>query len=915
MRPIKSIIEPRSPSEVQSSVLVAAATAFVWSLAWSFVGPGALAAEVSYSRDVAPLLSKHCLECHGPDAKQRRAGLRLDTRAGATALLESGGRAIVPGAENRSSMIERISDVGDERMPPPSAGARLSAAEVAVLKQWIEQGANWETHWAFTPPRRANPPPVGNAAWCRNSIDRFVLARLEQSGLAPLDSPHRRLLMRRLYFDVLGVPPTPRQVAKFVGDRRPNAWEDLVDRVLASPLYGQRWGRHWLDVARYGDSNGGDENHAYPNAWRYRDYVVAAFNEDLPFNEFVREQIAGDLLNSTNDSRAGERVTATGFLALGTKILAERDKVKMRADLVDEQIDTLGKSFLALTLGCARCHDHKFDPIPSTDYYALAGILHSTNLTDTDVPSPIDQRRREEFDARLAQLLDEQNRLRKQLEVSGRALVDREAEKFDRGNVSVNTSTWGKGIGIISDPGAQDNFAEYDVELKAGKYLVQLRYAALNVRAGRISINGKVVRDPAISLATGGWMPEHQQWCSEGVHEFADGKNVLRIESKPLMSHIDRVRLIPYEQRGELAKTLTRLEFLADDIAAHRKTQPKAVQVMSATEGTVKNVRVHIRGSHLDLGAEVARGFPRAVSAGRTASGAASVASKQSGRLELAGWLTDLEAGAGGQTARVIANRVWHWHFGRGLVATPNDFGRQGERPTHPQLLDWLATTLVAHDWSLKALHREILNSATYRQQATRVPHPLYAGVPRRRLDAEVIRDSLLFHAGRLDFALVGDPLVVKSQDPSPADLQKNEAVYRDSRRRSVYLPVVRSNVVRFLTIFDFPNAATPVGRRNTTTVPTQALLLMNDPFVMTQAEHLAGRLLRASSQSAAKERADWLFERLFSRRATAGEQAVVSEFLAAYRETTEDADSRELATWSGLCQILLSSSEFVYVE
>lgn len=875
-----------------------------------------LPADVRYARDVAPVLARHCFECHGPDAVQRQAGLRLDQPGSATAKLESGHIAVVARNPEQSELVRRILARGESRMPPPEAGDALTEDEIETIIEWVRSGAEWEIHWAFSRPTLPTLPAVSHADWCQNPVDQFILSRLEQAGLQPLAKADRATLIRRVYFDMLGIPPRPDKMLAFLADDRPDAWERLVDRLLASPLYGQRWGRHWLDVARYGDSNGGDENHAYPLAWRYRDYVIGAFNDGLPFDEFVREQIAGDLLDADSPRRAA-RVTATGFLALGTKILAERDKVKMRADLVDEQIDTLGRAFLGLTLGCARCHDHKFDPIPTTDYYALAGIFHSTSLGDQPVSSAEYERAKAEYDRQLATLNSERESIERLLSDKKGNVLDRQAESFNRGNVSRITDGYGKGIGVISDPGAQQNFAEFDLDMPdGGRFLIQLRYAAENSRPGRILVNGKVVRERAITEATGGWYPEHQRWHSEGTHEFQSGRNVLRIESAPLMSHIDRFRMIRIEAGSDLAAALDRLETFEKRINRFTKTAPQPVKVMAATDENIGNVRVHQRGSHLSLGDEVPRGFPgisAAWSFGKSDPSRRRIEDSNSGRLELADWLTDVESGAGLQTARVIANRVWHWHFGRGLVGTPDNFGLQGERPTHPELLDWLAADLIASDWSLKSLHRRILLSATYQQVATRDHNQFYHGVPRRRLDAESIRDSLLFHADRLDESLVGEPLQIKSQDPSPEDLQRNAEFYRSSRRRSVYLPVVRSNVYRFLSLFDFPNAATPVGRRDSTVVPTQALLLMNDPFVMDQAAAIARRIRFEAKTE--RGRASLLYAMLFSREPTAAEMKLAGDFLLGFAATTSSDESGELAAWAALCHTLISSSEFIYVE
>ncbi|MBM79834.1 MAG: hypothetical protein CMJ78_04485 [Planctomycetaceae bacterium] len=873
-------------------------------------------ADIRYARDVAPILSRHCFECHGPDAVQRQAGLRLDLRESATQKLESGHAAVAPGNLKKSELLRRVLLMDGDRMPPPDAGKGLSAKEITILREWIRNGARWESHWAFQRPTRAPLPTVQNERWVHNPVDRFVLARLEAEGLKPASAAERRVLIRRASFDLLGIPPKPEEVATFVADERPDAWERLIDSMLASPLYGQRWGRHWLDVARYGDSNGGDENHAHPLAFRYRDYVIDAFNEDLPFRTFVIEQLAGDLLDRTLPRR-DPAVTATGFLAIGMKILAEKDKVKMRADLVDEQIDTIGKSLLGLTLACARCHDHKFDPIPTTDYYSLAGILHSTKLGYDSIRYGEYKKAKAAYDQSIVKIKADRTALEKSFTGSPNGLIDRQAESFDRGNVSKITDGYGKGIGIISDPGAQQNFAEFEVEIaQKRRYLIQVRYAAKASRSGRILINGRVAREKAISEVTGGWYPKDQKWFFEGTHEFAAGENVLRIESSPLMSHIDRFRLIPVKKGTDVAKTLARIDEIDARLATLAKDEPKETRIMAAIDGDAHDVKVHKRGSHLQLGAEVRRGS----FAGQwipSSDGSPNAATKlnvadKSGRLKLAQWMTDADQGVGGQTARVIANRVWHWHFGRGLVMTPDNFGMQGTRPTHPKLLDWLARELIDNDWSLKSLHRRILLSATWQQTTHRDAGHLYAGMPRQRLDAESIRDSLLLHADRLDVSLTGVPLPVKSQDPAPEDLHRNDQYYRNSRRRSVYLPVIRSHTYRFLTIFDFPNASTPVGRRDSTTVPTQALLLMNDPFVLEQAEALARRMMAIDHLKIDDDhRIDALYKTLFSRSPTAGELKFATEFLSEFLQTTD----QEVDSWTALCHALFSSSEFVYVE
>ena len=606
---------------------------------------------------------------------------------------------------------------------------------------------------------------------------------------------------------------------------------------------------------------------------------------------------------------------------------------------MDEQIDTVGKTFLGLTLGCARCHDHKFDPIPTRDYYALAGIFHSTKLGDQPIQTAAIQQAIHEHQEHLQKLIHQrdglQSRFDKQIKDNSIGVVELEAESFVQGNVASLSDSYGEGIGIISDRGSQQSFAEYAIEVPSdGPYLIQLRYAAKNARPGRILINGEVVKRKAISQTTGGWMPEHQRWISEGTFQLKQGTIKFRLESEPLMSHIDKIRLIHAAKANSIINDLDQLDELNTRLTNHRQQSPKPEKVMAAVDGNSQNIRIHIRGSHMQLGDEVVRGFPTVISSTPDQSDSLMmdphpIPATQSGRRQLAYWMTDSGTGAGGQTARVIANRLWHWHFGGGLVQTPNNFGMQGSRPTHPELLDWLALELIEHDWSLKSLHRLIVTSASYQQETSHEANTLVHGFTRRRMEAEAIRDSLLMHGGGLSLDLVGLPLSVKSQDPSPADLHNNEVAYRNFPRRSVYLPVVRCNTHRFLTLYDFPNAATPVGSRDSTTVPTQALLLMNDPMVMQQAEnlarttlalppalhHLTLQHLKQDSDADSRQRIQSLYAHLFQRPANDNEIENLVNFQREFEATvTLDKDS-ELKIWTAMVHTLLLSSEYIHVD
>ena len=740
-------------------------------------------------------------------------------------------------------------------------------------------------------------------------------ARLNDAGIRPNDVADRYTLIRRIYFDLTGLPPAPREVLRFVNDQRPDAFARVVDELLASIHYGERWGRHWLDVARYADSNGGDENHAYPLAHRYRDYVIAAVNADVPYDHFIAQQLAGDLLEPTDDERLNRmQLTATGYLAIGMKILAEQDPVKKRADMVDEQIDTLGRTFLGLSLGCARCHDHKFDPISTRDYYSLAGVFHSSQVED----KPLSSRK---FEQRLAAYRSQREQLERQIAQTQTALesaggMTREAESFDRGNVIIDTDNYGKGIGVISDPSGQLNFAEYDLRMEtAGRFLVQLRYAAESARPGRILVNDVVVKSNAISTVTGGWHPDAQQWHIEGAFDFQAGSNTLRIESEPMMSHIDKLRLTSVENADrELWQRLESWQARLEKLDEHK---PKPVMVMATEDRDAHDIRLHVRGSHLDLGDQIPRGFPEVLGGNQLA-----IPTNASGRLQLAHWLTQ-NPKAARLTSRVIVNRLWHWHFGRGLVTTPDDFGIRGESPSHPRLLDFLAAKLIDEKWSLKVVQRIIVTSKTFQLASTmndnahtRDPtNRRYWRRNRQRMNAETLRDALLFHAGDLASMLGQSPMTVKSQDPSPEDARQNLSIYEGSHRRSVYLPVVRSNVYEFLTLFDFPNASTPVGRRNETTIPTQALWLMNSPFIVRQTERIAESLQSGDDEDDIR----LLYLKLYGRPALDSEVQSGRLFLqrirSARRNAVSDPSAADRRAWSTYCQVLLSCNEYLYLN
>ncbi len=759
---------------------------------------------------IRPILSVHCYECHGARAGEGKAKLRVDSL---DTILRGGrsGPALIRGEPDLSLLILAVRHEGDVSMPPKK---KLPQREIDALASWVKMGAPWpgtqpgagstakaagqahrddraRSFWAFQRPRSAEPPALVDSRWACSPIDRFILAKLEAKAIRPAPPAEKRTLLRRASLDLIGLIPTAEETESFLRDEDPLAFERLVDRLLASPHYGERWGRHWLDLVRYADSNGMDDNLAYSDAWRYRDYAIAAFNADKAFDRFVQEQVAGDLLAESEPARRDELIVATGFLAIGPKMLAEDDPVKQQMDIVDEQLDTTCRVFMALTMGCARCHDHKFDPLEMSDYYALAGIFKST-----------------------------------------RTMVSHRVDS--KWNVT--------GIGAVQAALRLDDLEQ------------------IIDRHDNLLVNGNPARMGA------GVREAHTTLLDEAKREYA--------------------------------------------------SIPKA---MAVVEGNPGDLEIFLRGNHLTRGPLVPRRFPTILTGGDQPA----LDPKHSGRLELARWLSGPENPL---TARVIVNRVWRWHFGRGLVSSVDNFGRLGQLPSHPELLDWLAARFAEGGWSLKKLHREIMLSQAYRmstqwnRRAAEVDpeDSLLWRMPRRRMEAEELRDSILIGGGMLDLRMNGTILPTSPfQDLSAGGLSRSPSNYQ-SPRRSVYLPVLRGALFEMYRTFDFPDPAVSSGDRAVTTVATQALFMMNSEIVAHSSENLA-RILLEDDRLSDRDRMDGVCRRIFGRPATALDLADWSAFLESYASaagsTVADPAARRRAAWQGLCRALLSSNEFVYVE
>jgi hypothetical protein len=784
-----------------------------------------------FEKNIRPILVDRCYSCHSAQAKKVQGSLRLDTKGG---WLKGGdlGPSIELGKPEKSLLIEAVR-YKDESLQMPPKG-KLADREIELLTRWVEMGApdprtgdavaapsrgaapkRGRDFWAFKTPVDPAVPAVADAAWPRSPLDHFILAKLEGAGLKPAPEADKRTLIRRATFDLTGLPPTPGEVEAFLADAAPGAFATVVDRLLASSRYGERWGRHWLDLARYADSNGLDENTAYGNAWRYRDYVISAMNADTPFDQFLTEQLAGDLLPAA-DSRAEtyRRWIATGFLSMGPKSLAEVDKKKLEMDIVDEQLDTVGRTFMGLTIGCARCHDHKFDPISAADYYGLAAIFQSTKTMDS-----------------LATL-----------------------------------AKWHE-----HTLGSEKQLAE----LAAYEKLVKERKAEIDSR----------VKQANESLKTAG------------------GKD-FKLPKEPEKSY-------PEATKAELKK-------LRDALAKLEKAAPEMPSAMGVEEGKVVEGRILIRGNHLTPGETVARRFPIIL----TSSESSTIGKDRSGRLELARWLVDEDHPL---TSRVMANRIWRWHFGQGLVLTTDNFGTIGGRPSHPELLDWLARRFIAEGWSIKSMHRLIMLSSTYRMGAGADPKAARVDPENRlrwrwepqRLEVEAIRDSLLAVSGNLDSTMTGPVLQVKNRDYIFDHTSIDKTRY-DTHRRSVYLPVIRNNLHNVFELFDFSDPTVMNGDRATTTVALQSLFMMNSELVYEAAGKIAGRLLgRTALDDTGRVRA--LFEEAYGRPPAKSETAKGLAFIDRYAVAAQgeepDEAKRRLLAWQAYCQIVMAANEFIYIR
>ena len=806
-----------------------------------------------FEKKIRPVLVAKCYQCHSAQAEKVKGGLLLDTREGLRAG-GSSGHAVEPGNVKGSLLLTALrSEKADQLMPPKE---KLPPEVIADFEKWILMGApdprdgtvkvaakpslaEGKSFWSFQPVKPVAVPQPKDAKWSPAEIDRFILKKLEEQQIKPVGDADANTFIRRLYFDLVGLPPSPEQVAAFgrefatLGARA--ATERVVDKLLASPQFGERWGRHWLDVARFAESTGRERNFAFPEAWRYRDYVIASFNADKPYDRFIREQVAGDLLSAKDAAQRNELLIATGLLAIGPKGLNERNREAFVMEQVDEQIDVTSRAVLGVTVSCARCHDHKFDPFTQRDYYAVAGIFKSTETH----------------------------------------------------------------FGVGNGGGGKNRQPSTHVPLVKTYSPVSAVNAATPGASAETSSPTKLTPEMEAKLM-----------------KFAENKNAKLVAKLKTMSEAEK--LAAYERLVAEAPKVAKAPKAAKKNNKYPETpaapkasgEPNGQWAMAVLDGKAADCPIYVRGELEEKGPVIPRGFVTVLGA----DGPAKIAPGQSGRLELANWLTDP---ANPLTARVMANRVWQHLFGEGIVSTPDNFGATGERPTHPELLDYLATRLVANGWSVKQLIREIVLSRTYRLSSA-PDAKNFAADPdnhflwrahQRRLDAESIRDSILATSGRLDLQPPAGSALSSLAD---TDLSKaaRTSLKSDSRNRSVYLPIVREMLPEALDLFDFAEPSLVVAAREVTTVPSQALFMLNSPFIRENAAAFAKRFQGTSADP--RERITAAYRLAFSRPPTAAEITRAENYLKT--QTAERGSSAETAL-SNLCQALFASAEFRYVK
>ncbi len=922
---------------------------------------------VDFNRDIRAILANNCFKCHGPDEKERQASLRLDVQEGALAEADSGEVAIVPGKPDESELVRRITSADeDERMPPVDSGKKLSAREIQLLSDWVRQGGKYAKHWSYERPVRPDLPPIKDTNWPKNEIDYFILARLEREGLAPAAEADRYAIIRRAALDLTGLPPTLEEVDRFVNDPDPAAYEKLIDRLLQKESYGEHWARKWLDLARYADSAGYADDP--PRViWGYRDWVIRAINRNMPFDQFTIEQLAGDLLPDLTD----DQLIATAFHrnTLTNNEGGTNDEEFRNVAIVD-RVNTTMAVWMGTTMNCAQCHNHKYDPISQEDYFRMFAVFNNTEDADRRDESPVLERLTEEQLQQQEKLQADIAALEKQL--AERALAAKPGEKLPVPEGPLNTR-----FVRVELPGKAKFLSLAEVQVFVGNENVAVIGEATQISTAydgppKLAIDGNTDGDFFTAKSTSHTAAENDPWWEVDLGEstavdriaiwnrtdggvgtrLADFRVVLLDEKRQALwvanvakSPAPNVELSPPKQADKLddADRAAVLAYLGKNSATDAPEKKQLDELKKQLAG-IKGVPTPImrelpenrrrktfiqhRGNFLDTGAEVAPGLPVAFRA---------PSAEPVDRLTLARWIVDENNPL---TARVIVNRYWEAIFGIGLVRTSEEFGTQGELPSHPELLDWLATELVRLNWDTKALVKLMVTSAAYRQSSRVTPelferdpdNRLLARGPRFRLSAEMIRDQALFVSGLLSEKMYGPP--VKPPQPTlgvnaafGGGIDWQASAGEDRYRRGLYTTWRRSNPYPSMATFDAPNREVCTIRRDRTNTPLQALVTLNDPVYVEAAQALGRRMAAIGDATAEKARLGFriclarhpsdaelqqlvdLFEKARSRFAESPDlaQKIATMPLGA---APAGADVVELAAWTAVGNVLLNLDE-----
>lgn len=963
--------------------------------ALAFAVPAAHAEAIEFNRDIRPILSNNCYACHGPDEETRAARLRLDTFEGATARTRSGDYPIVPGDPAASELLYRVSPAaGPDIMPPMETGKTLTAEEIATLEQWIAEGAEYQKHWSYVAPARPDLPAVSDPAWPRNGIDHFILARLDAEGLSPSPEADKATLLRRVYLDLIGLPPSPAEVEAFLADDSAVAYERVVDRLLASPRYGERWARLWLDIARYADTKGYEKDDPR-TIWRYRDWVIQAFNADMPFDQFTREQLAGDLLP---DPTLDQLIATAFHRNTMTNDEGGTDDEEFRNAAVVDRVNTTFEAWMGVTMACAQCHTHKYDPITLNEYFEAFAFFNQTADADrTDeaptiaTPTPAQQRAKALLSERLEQASAQFEaavaaRHARRLAAWERTLLAQSAAEVTLGDWHVMGPVSGGNVRQLHES-ELDGETQVDITKTYGGYYrfehwphlrdgevhvfeeensAYLFYRTVTVAspqrlavyfgsddAIKVRLNDEVVHDhmvmrrPApdqdrvelhLEPGTNHLLVKVSNGGSTGGFFFRIADTVLdnalmtALATAPAERTDEQRRMVLQrfaDETGAAAPEKAKADAINDEIAALLAEIPTTPIMQELPEDDRRVTRVQFRGNFLDLGDEVAPGTPAVLhpfpeDAPRN-------------RLGLAQWLTSRDNPL---TARVTVNRWWEQFFGAGIVETLEEFGSQGDLPTHPELLDWLAVAFMEQGWSMKDLARKIVLSATYRQDARITPalreqdpyNRLLARGPRFRLEAEMLRDQALAAAGLLSDTMYG-PSVMPYQPEGIWQIVYSSEQWETSEgddryRRGLYTYWRRTSPYPSFTTFDAPSREVCEIRRTRTNTPLQALTMMNDPVYIEAAQALARRVLHEGGPTDG-DRLAYAFQLVTARVPTEAERNRLARLLAServhYADAPEDAhamasdplgplpdwaDPADLAAWTVVCSVILNLDE-----